>query len=289
MSAMIRPVLPARGRALRALVLAVACSTASFASNGAAAQAPSRTLVAVLAHADDETAVAPLLARYAREGARVFMVIVTDGAQGTANTAVPAGEALASVRAQEAKCAADALGAAAPILLGFPDGRLGDYIGDRSLMYRATQRIAEELEKLRPDAVVTWGPDGGIGHPDHRLVSNVVTQLARAGAPGVPERVFYMYLPVEGIRVMNPQRGEPPLLIPQAKHFTVRVPFEPADLEAAQRSMACHRTQFTEETLERVFPLQARVWNGVIPLVPASPADSGTALLPNRVRAATGR
>ena len=43
--------------------------------------------------------------------------------------------------------------------------------------------------------MITWGPDGGTGHPDHRLVSNIVTQLQRAGAPGVPERVFYMNLP----------------------------------------------------------------------------------------------
>lgn len=27
------------------------------------------------------------------------------------------------------------------------------------------------------DAVVTWGPDGGVGHPDHRLVSDIARQL----------------------------------------------------------------------------------------------------------------
>ena len=29
---------------------------------------------------------------------------------------------------------------------------------------------------------------------------------------------------------MNPQRGEPPLTVPQAAYFTVRVPFAPEDL-----------------------------------------------------------
>ena len=52
------------------------------------AQAP-RTLVAVWAHADDEGPVAPILARYAREGVQVYMIIATDGAQGAANTSVP--------------------------------------------------------------------------------------------------------------------------------------------------------------------------------------------------------
>jgi hypothetical protein len=65
-------------------------------------------------------------------------------------------------------------------------------------------------------------PDGGTGHPDHRIVSNIVTQLQRAGAPGVPERVFYMNLPVESMRAMT-QRAEMTLTVPQAKYFTVRV------------------------------------------------------------------
>jgi LmbE family N-acetylglucosaminyl deacetylase len=244
----------------------------------AGAQPPARTLVVVLAHADDEAPVGPILARYAREGARVHMVVVTDGAQGGAHTAIPRGPELARAREEEARCAANALGMQPPILLGFPDARLGDYAGDPSVLYRLTPRVAEELERLRPDAVVTWGPDGGVGHPDHRLVSSVVTQLARAGAPGVPERVFSMYLPAEGIRAMNPQRGEPPLLIPQAKHFTMRVPFAPQDLEAAQRAMACHRTQYTDEVIQRVFPVQARAWNGVIALVPVFPTAPGTDL-----------
>jgi LmbE family N-acetylglucosaminyl deacetylase len=85
--------------------------------------------------------------------------------------------------------------------------------------------VHEELQRLRPDVLITWGPDGGYGHPDHRIVSSIVTQLARAGAPGVPQRVFYASLPAEGIRAMNPTRGVPPFVIPRADLFTVRVPF----------------------------------------------------------------
>jgi hypothetical protein len=33
--------------------------------------------------------------------------------------------------------------------------------------------------------------------------------------------------------------------------------------------MACHATQFSDEVLRRVFPLQAQVWNGAIALAPA--------------------
>jgi hypothetical protein len=58
------------------------------------------------------------------------------------------GEELVRQRA-EARCAAQALGIQRPILLGFSDGKLGDFAGDRSLIYRVTQRIAEELGRLR--------------------------------------------------------------------------------------------------------------------------------------------
>ena len=252
-------------------------------SGSAAAQSRPRTLVALLAHADDETAASPVLARYAREGVQVYLVIASDGGAGSGSQGQylvrpdsgPVGDALVAMRADEAKCAAAALGAQPPILLGFPDGKLGDYVGDRTLMSRLTDRIAKEIERLHPDAVVTWGPDGGTGHPDHRIVGDIATQLQRTGAPGMPEHLFYMYLPLEAFRVTNPQRGAPPLLIPEAKYFTVNVRFAPADAEAALKAMACHRSQFTPEMMQRVRPAMDRVWNGAMAFIPASLATKG--------------
>jgi len=248
----------------------------------AEAQASARVLVAVLAHPDDEGVAGPVLARYAREGVRVHLIVASNGEQGVgANPAflraqaITAGEALSKMRIEEARCSAAALGANPPILLGFPDGKLGDFAGDRSLVYRLTDRIAAELQRLHPDAVITWGPDGGTGHPDHRLVSALVTQLVRAGAPGATERLFYMYIPAEGLAAMNPQRGAPPLLVPDARYLTTHVAFTPPDLEAAKRSMTCHRSQFSPELIERMFPLQARSWNGSMTFAPAYPALAG--------------
>ena len=228
-----------------------------------------KTLVAVWAHADDETPVGPILARYAREGAHVYAIIATDGAQGGTNTSIPRGPELARVRADEARCASESLAMRPPILLGFPDAALGNYAADPALLYRLTQRLQEELQRLRPDALITWGPDGGTGHPDHRLVSSIVSQLARAGAPGVPERLFYASIPAEGFRSVNPGRGAPPFLVPQAKYLSTRVAFTPADLGAARRAMACHKTQFTEEVVQRVSEAMGSTLQEGVPLVPA--------------------
>jgi LmbE family N-acetylglucosaminyl deacetylase len=241
-------------------------------------QGTARTLVAVWAHADDEGPVGPVLARYAREGVQVHMIIATDGAQGAANTRVPRGPEIAKLRAEEARCSAQALGMQPPILLGFPDGALGNYNADPAMLFQLTQRLHEELQRLRPDVLITWGPDGGYGHPDHRIVSSIVSQLVRAGAPGVPQRVFYASIPAEGIRAMNPNRGVPPLVIPQASLFTMRVPFTEPDLAAARRSMLCQKTQVTEEAVERVVSAMRDVWKGVLPLSPMVPQAAGSDL-----------
>ena len=266
------------------LAAALLVFTSAFRSP-ARAQSQPRTLVVLLAHADDETATSPVLARYAREGVRVHLIIATDGSGGSGaqtylqrSDSGPVGDSLVKVRAEEARCAAAALGAQEPLLLAFPDGKLGDYLADRGLLPRLTERIAKEIERLRPDAVITWGPDGGTGHPDHRLISDITTQLQRVGAPGMPERLFYMYLPAEIFRVANPQRGEPPMLIPRAKYFTIQVPFTPGDLEAAAKATACHHSQFNAETLQRLLPELSRVWNGAVRFVPGSATGRGNDL-----------
>jgi LmbE family N-acetylglucosaminyl deacetylase len=225
-------------------------------------QGTARTLVTVWAHADDEIPVAPVMARYAREGVTVHMVIATDGSQGVANTSVPRGPEVAKLRADEARCSAKALGIESPILLGFPDGALGTISPDPALLFKLTQRVQEEVQRLRPDVLITWGPDGGTGHPDHRIISSIVTQLVRAGAPGVPQRLFYSSIPADGFAAMNPARGAPPFLIPHVSLFTTRVAFTEADLEATRQAMGCHRTQYPDEAVQRVTGAMRDVYKG---------------------------
>src|SRR5678815_1691668 len=138
------PVKPSFSAVLTALLLCVS-------SGEGAPSATLKTLVLIMAHPDDETPVAPILARYAREGVQVYLIIATGGGAGAGQQGhIPrpettvAGEDLVRQRAEEARCASLALGIQPPILLGFPDGKLGDYIGDRTLIYHVTERIAQE-------------------------------------------------------------------------------------------------------------------------------------------------
>jgi LmbE family N-acetylglucosaminyl deacetylase len=67
---------------------------------------------------------------------------------------------------------------------GFPDGQLADLPAGR-----LEAEIARVLAEERPDVVLTFGPDGITGHPDHIAVGAATTaaftRLAGAGGAGL--------------------------------------------------------------------------------------------------------
>jgi LmbE family N-acetylglucosaminyl deacetylase len=199
-----------------------------------------KSLVAIFAHPDDERIVAPILARYAREGHAVHLVVATDGAKGvTAHANIPAGDSLIAIRAEETRCAARALGIRPPILLPHADAGLASFAALGALRTDLERVIAE----LRPDAILTFGPEGGTGHPDHRLVGDVVTEIVQSSAAAIP--LYYPGLPVE--RMADAPAARPAVRLLADRYLNVRVPYSPADFDAAVRSYICHWSQYTEE------------------------------------------
>ena len=230
---------------------------------GAAAQTGRHKLVAVFAHPDDERIVGPLLARYAREGHDVYLVIATDGSKGVREHAgVPAGDSLAHVRAEEARCAARQLGIHPPILLGFEDAGLASFVSLEGLR----KDVDSVLRDLQPDAVISFGPEGGTGHPDHRLVGDVVTEIVQRGGAGIPPALHYPSLPAERMTDAPPAQ---PTVTPMARRYLpIAVPFAPGDLEAARRAFACHRTQYTPTEMDAIMRYLAHGFDGAVHLRP---------------------
>jgi len=227
------------------------------------AAAPPGTLVAVFAHPDDETIVSPVLAHYARLGAKVYVVIATDGRKGVSKHAgIPAGDSLAAVRAGEARCSARELGVQPPVLFGLEDAGLAvisPWPGEP--LDRMAKRLDTTLKELRPDAVITWGPEGGYGHADHRLVGDVVTQLFQAGAVPPPARLYYVGFTAD--RIMNSPRWYGFHMYPTAAALlTAIVPFDERDRAAARRSLGCHRSQATEQEMNESFAALEHLWQG---------------------------
>jgi LmbE family N-acetylglucosaminyl deacetylase len=216
-----------------------------------------RPLLAVFAHPDDERVIGPLLSRLSREGREVHLVIATDGSKGVRDHAgIPAGEALAAARKLEAECAAKRLGVRHLHLLGLEDGGLASFAN--------LARLRSELEKVmtsvRPAAIITFGPEGGTGHPDHRLVGNVVTQIVQSDERHRTIDLLYASLPTERLRTAPP--SSPTVNGVAEELLTVRVPVENRDVVAGQEAFACHRSQYTSPEMAAINRTLAYVWNG---------------------------
>ena len=222
-----------------------------------------RPIVAVFAHPDDERVIGPLLSRLAREGRETHLVIATDGSQGVRDFAkIPAGAALAAARAKEASCAAKRLGVRRLHSLGLPDGGLASF----EELGKLRSALVAIVDSLGPAAIITFGPEGGTGHPDHRLVGDVVTQIVQGDSRYATLDLLYASLPTERLRTAPP--AEPTVNGMAESLLTVRVPFEERDLAAGREEFACHRSQYAPAEMDAVNRYLAHAWNGTVWLRP---------------------
>jgi LmbE family N-acetylglucosaminyl deacetylase len=214
---------------------------------------PSRpVLLAIFAHPDDESTVSAVLAKYAAAGARVYLATATDGRLGVApHAGTTAGDSLATARAQELKCTTDKLGISPPIMFGLHDQlKMGE--GLRPHMEQLAElraRVTKLFDELQPNAVITWGPSGWTGHPDHRLVSSVVTEVFQSRTWQRPAQLYYPAVPTGKV----PASNAIPLATVDEQFLTVQVPVAAADYEKSKAGWLCHLTQYTPEQIEQLY------------------------------------
>lgn len=125
------------------------------------------------AHPDDEAFLsAALMARARDQGYRVVVATATLGEHGTTDPVRWPPARLAVVRQDELVRSLAAVGVHEHRCLGHRDGAL-----QRVPAAVALDQVAGLIEEVRPDTIVTFGPDGMTGHPDHRTVSSWVSRL----------------------------------------------------------------------------------------------------------------
>ena len=89
---------------------------------------------------------------------------------------------MARLRRLELGASLAAVGVREHRFLGLRDGECAV----RARRAAGVARIAALIDEIRPDTIVTFGPDGMTGHPDHRAVSVWTTACGpRPGAPAV--------------------------------------------------------------------------------------------------------
>ena len=147
-------------------------------------------LMAVLAHPDDESlGTGGTLAKYSGEGIETFVVTATRGERGRFGDGVesPGPEIVGRTREAELRAAANELGVREVSVLGYPDGGL-----ERVNRAEIVQTVAGHIARIRPHVVITFGPDGAYGHPDHIAISQI-TCAAVVAAAGAGHQVSKLY------------------------------------------------------------------------------------------------
>ena len=167
-------------------------------------------LLGVWAHPDDEAyASAALMTLVRSAGNRVTVATATRGEQGTQEPDVWPPQRLAALREREMLASLAALDVREHHWLGHQDGTLTEVHEDY-----AVQQIIDLIDAVQPDTIVTFGPDGLTGHPDHQTISGWVTTAWHAlGRPG---RLWYATLTPEFHRTWEPINSRVGLWMPRA-------------------------------------------------------------------------
>jgi len=219
------------------------------------------SLLAVFAHPDDETSAGPLLARSAAEGHDVCLVSITSGQLGfRPHFNMPAGDRLGAVREDELRAAARALGIRTPYLLGFQDQGLCSH----QVAEDVAARLREIVEETKADIVLSWGPDGITGHPDHRMASNIAAvvfgQQSRLGHK--PRKLYFIAFPESRFASdADPLKRGRQFLTVSDEFITTEIDCRQY-LGPALAAIQCHKTQWRPERMLEVHGMYERVFGG---------------------------
>jgi len=244
----------------------------------------SRTLLVLFAHPDDETfATGGTLAHYARRGVRTLLGCATRGEAGVVHEegAEPP-EDMGKVREEELRCACRTLGVEEVRFLDYRDsGMVGSPDNEHPRAFvradpeEVAGRILSLFREFRPQVVITFGPDGGYGHPDHVAIHrHTVEAWQRAGDPercpdlaqDPPRKLYYLARPRHYYRRMRQMMWQMGLLEQAPAEEEVQrlgVPDEKVTttvdirdvLELKYQALRCHRTQLPPDSPWRNLPL----------------------------------
>lgn len=156
------------------------------------------TIFGIWAHPDDETWLsAGLMARAVAAGSRVVCVTATRGELGSQDPVRWPTDKLADIRTAELADSLAALGVTEHHWLDYPDGGCDEVDEDE-----AVGQLMRIIAEVQPDTVLTMGPDGMTGHPDHIAVSRWATQAFILEAPPGARLHYSTVLPEvwEGMR-----------------------------------------------------------------------------------------
>ncbi len=191
---------------------------------------PPDVALVVVAHPDDaEFQCGGTIAKWARLGAAVHHLVLTDGSKGTWDATADTA-ALARRRQLEQEEAADLLGGTSVTFLGLTDGELTSDVANRD-------RVCEVVRRLRPDVVLGHDPWKRYRlHPDHAAAGRLVVE-------GIVAARDPWFAPEQLRDGLTPHRPRALLLFEpdEADHAET---FGEADLDRKVAALLAHRSQW---------------------------------------------
>jgi len=231
-------------------------------------------LLGVWAHPDDEAYCSSgLMGQVRDEGGRVVVVTATRGERGTADPDAWPPAQLGALREEELRRSLGAVGVTEHRWLGLEDGDLDEIDADSG-----AARLMPILDEVRPTVVVTFGPDGMTGHPDHKAVSAWATRAWQLS--GQWAALWYATLTPEFHRAwgrLNDEVGlwmdgsAPP--VTEASHLAAEVRLLGPELDRKHRALRAHASQ-TRPLEQLVGPDRYRAWWSIESFVAAKPGLS---------------
>ncbi len=234
-------------------------------------------LMAIFAHPDDELLTGALLAHYAAKGVYVYLVVATNGSKGVEKHAhIPAGPALVDERKKETVCSALVLGIQPPIFLGASDQLESGPGGLSSQLELVRKGVDSLINRLRPDAIITFGPSGWTGHPDHRMVGMVVTEAFAAHAWPKDPGLFYSELATGSITDSSWAHYQ----TVDSSYLTLRIPLDSVDYSKVRTAFRCHASQYRPMIQERLPRFIEQAQRRVAMLRPFEPQSQSKLIFP---------
>jgi N-acetylglucosamine malate deacetylase 2 len=210
--------------------------------------AKGKKIMVILAHPDDETAMAQLLYKWSKQHI-VYLVIATDGRYGVRFGNKP-GDELAEKREKETECACTILNIQPPIFLKFHED-LGMFkgIGEYHKQSEALAlKIKEQILLINPDVIFTFGPDGDTGHFMHRQISNSVTEVILKEGWAEKYSLFYVAWTEKDSEKMKASQGLT-LNTVNTKYFNLNESFSQQEEDVALQILECYKTQLSADEM----------------------------------------
>ena len=232
-------------------MLLLMISVTGFAQNN-------KTLLAIFPHPDDESAVAEVLMNHVKLGYKVKLIIATDGKEGTRVTKIPAGDSLGALRKEETRCACKIMGIADPVFLGIE--RLDTKIGVGKY-FKEHKRLLDTLKVLipaiKPDIIITFGPDGDTHHSEHIVTGATVTELLLQEGWVEQYPLYYVAWTRELGKMAD-------LGYVHEKYFNIKIDYSNEDELKALEAYKCYVTQFTAEEMKEDFQKKTKDANNFL-------------------------